>query len=208
MVFLPSRRFVFVDVGAYHGEVSKAYKEFLRAYPYRFYLIEPNPVNFALLKETMAEYNLYNCAISDHDGTGELFYHPDFLNSGSLWKEMPAGKGGADAVLNTDVDCLTMDSFMKKNRLSHVDFLKVNCEGGEYKMFTAPTIEFLDHTTYILISWHGKREVFNSDVVIDQRKTINDLLINKGFRWIDGVKPRDIGNYGSKSHSLQYWKKD
>jgi FkbM family methyltransferase len=207
MIFLP-KRFNFIDVGAYQGDITRQYFTFLRSVPQRFHLIEPNPTNFELLEKTMQGFNLYKLAISDHDGEEEFFYDPEFLNASSLYKEMPEGKGNRESIVTMKTPCLTMDSFLEKHNLETADFLKINCEGGEYKMFGAPTLQFLSVTTYLLISWHGKRECFNSEPHVSQRQRINKMLLDKGFRFLDGVKPTDIGLYGSKSHSLQYWKKD
>lgn len=205
MLMLP-KRFVFVDVGSYHGLVSKQYMLFLRADPARFYLIEPNPINFEISKTNMPGANLYPCAISDHDGTETLYYDDNFLNASSLFEEMAAGKGGT--VESTEVDCCTMDSFMVHADIEKIDFLKINCEGGELVMFGAPTLDFLDRTTYILISWHGKRDVFNNDKATADKSGFNKILLNSGFRFLDGVKPEVIGQQGWRTHELQFWKKD
>lgn len=205
MLIMP-KRLTFFDIGAYQGDVSRKYREFLATEPQRFYLIEPNPINFQKLQETMPDYNLYNCAISDHDGKQTLYYDERFLNASSLFEEMAAGKGGE--VKQAEVECVTLDSFMSKVDVEHIDFLKINCEGGEFAMFNAPTLNFLDRITYFLISWHGKRDVFNNQKATQQKKDVNKMLIKSGFRFLDGVKPEAIGEQGARSHELQFWKKD
>lgn len=205
MLFIPPR-FTFVDVGAYDGAVSRRYCAFLDAIPERFYLIEPNPVSFRSLVKTMKGYHLYEMAISDHDGEEAFYYHVDHLNASSIFKDMPAGKGVTPFQIS--VPCMTLDSFMKHTEIEHINFLKVNCEGGELKMFKAPTVDFLNHTTYILISFHGKRYVFNSEEATAEKIRINNLLFESGFRFIDGVHPKVLSQAKDKSHELQIWKRD
>jgi len=200
------KRLVFVDVGAYLGEVSRSYQAFLNAEPERFYLIEPNPVSFAKLQETMPKSHLYNIAIDDHDGTETLYYDERYYNASSLYAEMAAGKGGEVKEVETPV--CTMDNFMAVADIEHIDFLKVNCEGGEFGMFGAPSLNFLDHTTYLLISFHGKREVFTNEKATAKKLEINSMLLNSGFRWLDGVRPEVLGKQGGRSHEMQFWKKD
>lgn len=205
MLILP-KRLVFVDVGAYEGDVSKKYCEFIQVEPRRFYLVEPNPISFKKLEANMPGYNLYNLAISDHDGKETLYYDDRFLNASSLYREMAEGKGGE--VQETPVQCLTMDSFMRLIDVEHIDFLKVNCEGGEFRLFDAPTLDFLDHVTYLLISWHGKRDIFNNDEAAERKQAFNKLLLKNDFRFLDGVKPDVIGQRGVRTHEMQFWKKD
>jgi hypothetical protein len=119
---------------------------------------------------------------------------------------MAAGKGGE--VETAQIGCLTMDTFLLNAEIDRVDFMKINCEGGELLMFNAPTLDFLDRTTYMLISWHGKRDVFNNDQAMENKRRYNDLLLNSGFRFLDGVRPEVIGKQGGRSHELQFWKRD
>jgi FkbM family methyltransferase len=205
MLILP-KRFVFVDVGAYDGSISRQYHQFLNGDAERFHLIEPNPINYINLQETMKGFNLYKLAICDHNGLEALYFNPEHKNASSLYREMAEGKGGD--VKEAVVECCTMDAFMERAEIDYISFLKVNCEGGEFGLFGAPTLDFLDVTTYILISWHGKRDVFNDKTATDKKIAYNHVLMKSGFRFLDGVKPEAIGQQGGRSHEMQFWKKD
>lgn len=45
--------------------------------------------------------------------------------------------------------------FLSENKIKHIDFLKVDCEGGEYDIFTQENREFLrNNVDYIAGEWH------------------------------------------------------
>jgi len=190
-----------IDVGAFLGETSKELCKSAGADPKNFFLIEPHPGNFDVLQRNMPGYNLHNIAISDHDGEEELFFDLNYTNATSMWREMPAGKGGA--VGSFKVLCKTMDTFVKD--LGCIDLMMVNAEGAEFKLFAGST-RFLSKVNCLAIHFHGKRECFKSKR--DDKRMIMDLLGSAGLVFVDGVHPDSIEDVEKKSHMRQVWKRD
>jgi FkbM family methyltransferase len=49
----------------------------------------------------------------------------------------------------------TFRDFLAENDIKHIHFLKIDCEGGEYDIFTEENYEFLtQHVDYIAGEWH------------------------------------------------------
>jgi FkbM family methyltransferase len=46
-----------------------------------------------------------------------------------------------------NVEVLTFEQFIKENNLKYINFLKTDCEGGEYSIFTKENLEYI--TNYI-----------------------------------------------------------
>lgn len=69
------------------------------------------------------------------------------------------------------VKTLTFDDFITKNNISKIDFLKVDCEGGEEFIFTERNIQYIkNNVSKIVMEYHNSKKDY-----------INNLLKNSGF---------------------------
>jgi hypothetical protein len=123
---------IVVDIGATIGEFT--YK-ILEKKPKHCYVIEPLPIFFDTLKNNLQghQVSFTNAAI-----TNDKYCKIEWDG------------------LNSEVNTLTFNDFIKQNRLNKIDFLKVDCEGGEYDIFTEENIEFLKKVPKIACEMHLK----------------------------------------------------
>lgn len=136
---------VIVDAGAYIG-LSTIF--FARRYPQaRILAIEPEPGNFALLARNTEPYPQVTCL---HKA---LWHTPSTLRI----RDPGVGTWGyqtrADADSGVLVDTVTLDQLMADFGLPSIDLLKIDIEGAEREVFTAPGA-WLERVGMIAIELH------------------------------------------------------
>ena len=187
---------VYIDVGAYcGGYVKQCLKRFENAH---VLAVEPCPKNFKVLKSKYGNnprVALCNFMVGRTDGR-ETFYCTDIkgLNGssesntifGDVLKKKKKHRKNMGGIKTREVACTTMDSLLAMNDLDRVDIVKLNCEGGEYEIFEAETVDWLDVTSYIAIDLHSDNSFYHTDEFIQKRRRIYDVLKNHGFVVMSG----------------------
>lgn len=151
---------IVVDIGATIGEFI--YK-ILEKNPKHCYVVEPIPSFFDTMKNNLQgkQVSFTNAAITNNK----------FCNI--EWD-------GISSPVNT----LTFNEFVTQNRLNKIDFLKIDCEGGEYDIFTEENIEFLKTIPKIALEVHLRggflREKFRvfRDHILPHFKNITFLSLD------------------------------
>ena len=129
-----------VDIGANIGVVTQYLRQFGKVYS-----VEPSVEHFEALKKNK-EFNkwddveIFNYAIADKDGEMELHHNEDNLTCNSL--VMAFAKEHSDKVKTK-----TFKSFFKEAGITHVDFAKIDIEGGEELIL--PSEDFKEATKII-----------------------------------------------------------
>jgi FkbM family methyltransferase len=142
---LESQNNTILDIGAHIGLFS------MRAYPFakQIYAIEPDPTNFALLKQNIDANNLenvipYNCALSNTEGKFTL--------------RTPSSSGGWE--LHRDegpVQTHTLSVFVTKFVAPDtIDIIKCDTEGSEGNIFGGPGASEILKTVKAVIMEHGQ----------------------------------------------------
>jgi len=205
-----SKDSIVIDVGAYNGFVSHYLCTNSAGTPENYHLIEACPVNYSTLKNANSAFNLYHCAISDKTGH-QVFYSGNHATSAgssqanSLYKEFIMNKEWNAKTVETTVETYTMDDFIEKINANSIDYLKINCEGGEYKIFEASTA-FLGIAKVVYIQLHGKDPIFLTPEYRDKRNRINRLFVEYGYGFSCGDHPDDV--YDIDGHTQQLWVKN
>lgn len=182
------RQLVVLDVGSYDGiydiRLAETFENII------VHCVEPHAENYELLKENTKPYpaiKSYKCCISNMDGKENFFVyskedslHPSPQSNGlfedSLMPNSPVTK---------QVDSLMLSSFCSKYEIDRIDLLRINCEGGEYKIF-AGKVGFLKRINMVHLSLHGKSPEFLSRKVMNIKRRINFFLKDSGFMIIYG----------------------
>ena len=84
-----------------------------------------------------------------------------------------------------DMNTITLKTFFETNNLEKIDFLKTDCEGGEYSIFTEENYELISKIRKISGEWH-----LGTELKENFRKFRDEYLINhKNFEVysVDGV---------------------
>ena len=129
------------DVGAYIGEISRAYVELFPAA--QVFSFEPFVGSFEQLKRNMTSYpnvHVYNMGLSDRGGRHQ-FYSNTFAPTNSVLEPSPAadktwGKGVVQTQALIECEFTTLDEFIEKNNISKLDILKMDVQGTETRSFS------------------------------------------------------------------------
>lgn len=169
---------IVVDIGATVGEFT--YK-ILEKKPKHCYVVEPLSVFFDTLKR-----NLYGHPVS-------------FTNAAILSEKYCEISCDGN---NESVNTLTFNEFIKLNRLTHIDFLKFDCEGGEYDIFSEQNIDFLKNVPKIACEMHLRTNL-HKEKFRYFRDNILQNFTNFKFRSVDFA---DITWDLNNEHFIEYYK--
>ena len=168
---------IVVDIGATVGEFTY---RILDKKPKHCYVVEPVSVFFDTLKK-----NLHG--------------HPVSFTNAAITSDKYC-KIGWD-YHDEEVNTLTFNEFIKMNRLEHVDFLKFDCEGGEYNIFSEENISFLKTIPKISGEFHLRGGMLKEKFRYFRDKILPNFDNYKLFS-IDGFDIMwDLGN----EHFIQYY---
>jgi FkbM family methyltransferase len=131
---LPKHAEVVIDVGAHHGDFAAAL-DLLYA-PESLWLIEANP---ALAPKLAARFSgekntrVFSCCLGDREATVAFNVH-SFDAASSLYRCKPGhleelGLDGQSQEVK--VPMTTLSALLAKSELSHIDLLKLDCQGAE-----------------------------------------------------------------------------
>jgi len=124
---------VVVDVGGFLGWFSLAAS---KRNPKKIFTLEPGASRQDSIKNKLkgAPYTLLNVGISDKR---------QFVKNGLNFK------------ITEDFSSITFSDFIKENNIDKIDFLKIDCEGGEYDIFTDENFDWIvNNVKKIAGEWH------------------------------------------------------
>jgi FkbM family methyltransferase len=162
---------VVFDVGASVGPFSFS---ILSSQPSKIYCFEPHEILFKTLKKNLGDKAVcINAGIAESDGETVLngLYNPDSM---AMWSYPTMAK------------TINFMSFVKKNGIEKIDFLKCDCEGGEYCIFDPKNKEWiLGHVRKVAGEWHlhnpelkNKFRIFRDNMLLglpDELYQINSM---------------------------------
>jgi FkbM family methyltransferase len=202
-----------VHVGSYIGNVDKYFMQ--RNKDVVVHAIEPCKRNFRLLREVGEMYprlKAHRLLLGDVDGKGSLYVNAvnklgeerASSQSNSVYPGF-ANPKQAETQAKVEVPMSTMSTFLRRNVLSRVDYLRLNCEGGEYKILAeGQSNKWLKKTNIVAVTWHGKHSNFLTQEFINKRIFGENLLTCSGLTQImgfnfTGMKKLPVG------HVWQVW---
>jgi len=153
-----------VDIGANVGLFS------LWAAPQvaRIVAVEPTSVADGLEDSIrlngLRNVSVMRCAVSDRRGTLELLEYPGFSGVTHAATFQPARWGQRlikllwpkeqEAPIKVACPCRTLEEVLREQGIDQVDFLKVDCEGGEYALFDTVNDATLAKISRIALEFH------------------------------------------------------
>lgn len=125
---------IIFDLGANQGGITKEYKKIFQ--DARIYCFEPFPEMFKKLSDNVIGYDdvhVYNKAIS-YKTEKRTFYINENVDTNSLLESQHTGMRSDAQVKNRsiiEVEAISLDEFCKDNKISKIDILKMDIQGGE-----------------------------------------------------------------------------
>lgn len=171
---------VVVDIGASVGPFSYS---ILDKKPKMIYCVEPSISEFKTIKKNLPFDNV-------------IFINKGITHSDCLTKSNFIFGG------DNEFNGTKFSSFIKHNHIDYIDFLKTDCEGGEYHIFMDENMDFLlNNVGCIVGEWHlgtaSEQTEFRyfRDKYLKQFKTVE-------VRSVDGIDCKwDLYN----EHFLEYY---
>lgn len=152
---IPKNEKTALDIGANIGNYTRQLASKFK----KVYAFEPDPVNVRMLKVRLESNEVKNAeiipkAVSDKTGKFRLYQSGDpGQNSLSLtvaqlelWNYSP--------VKFIEVDCITLDDFVKEKNIQDIEIMKVDIEGGEDFMFDGAKETLKNLSPMILLECH------------------------------------------------------
>ena len=140
---------VFVDIGAHNGVTYSNTYFFEKELGWTGICVEPIPERFAELKACRHSVCIQGC-VSDIDGISQLLMvSSPYVNTEMLtglshkydprhferMKNEIRSFGGSYQLI--DVQCYKLNELLEKNGITHVNFLSIDTEGGEFDILTS-----------------------------------------------------------------------
>ncbi|HLE07145.1 MAG TPA: FkbM family methyltransferase [archaeon] len=137
----------------------------------KVYAFEPCRTHFSMLQKNIALNKFHNIipldfALSDKTGKEDFFISKSSA-AHSLFREL-AGEVSSVETVNT----ISLEDFMRRFNVPKIDLLKMNCEGGEYKILMKSRV--LDKIDKISTEYHDKDDELNG-------LALRKFLESKGF---------------------------
>lgn len=140
-----------IDIGAYIGTYSLLLSQSLTEEGI-IYAFEPCLDTFQYLEKNVVYNNIkniktYRIALSDHIGNEKLYYDVENGNWGHS-----TIKNFSNAGENVETD--TLVNFFERNNIENCDFMKLNCEGAEFKILLNTPVSVLKRIKHMLVLYH------------------------------------------------------
>ena len=172
------------NVGLYSLDLYQTHKEL------EYYLFEPVPDTYAWLKKTeklnhvdCGHYKSYNMGMSDTEGEIRFFVPASneaasmVPNEDAFYKKRSNKAGrytGETDIQEVMCSVTTVDSFIEKNKIAQLDFMKIDVEGNEKAVLKGAENTLLNYKPFVyteLLRKHAKRFGYHPNDVISYMQT-------------------------------------
>jgi FkbM family methyltransferase len=177
-----------LDVGANKGQ---SIDFFLSLFPdARIFAFEPNPVLFKKLRvkyQGNPSIHLINKGVSQQNGQLELketvtdetstFEDLNYESKHLEWKTKILGVKKDELVHKRYlVDVINLHDFLKEEKITHINILKIDTEGHEFRVLKGLSAENFTHIDFIQVEHH------NDDMYLQTSQEIPEILLKEnGF---------------------------
>jgi FkbM family methyltransferase len=158
---------------------------------YNIYAFEPLSMNVQLLERSKLENNcdtltIIKSALLDTIDNREIFI-PYCSDNSSFDKEVAISNMNSKDYISEIVNCITFDSWVSKNNINNIGFIKIDVQGYEQNVLMG-MINFLNqcNDVSIFLEWDEKHTVAAGNSLDE----INKILLDAGFKETDSY-PND-----------------
>ena len=142
----------------------------------KVYSFEPGVPQYKSTVEnfgSLHQISIENLAVSDLAGEINFYIHPTLsvMSSTSLEKD---GFRSSDGYIKTSCKSVNLHEYCLENGIEKIDYLKMDCEGAEYKIIESLPSDFLSTSiSKICMEYHDNKD--------DKVQNIVDKLLRCGF---------------------------
>lgn len=125
---------IFFEIGANYCQDSYFAFKFLSLKKNNIYCFEPVSHIYDYVKNL--GFNIYPLAVSNFDGDSFININEDLnsLDNSGLSSLKTSKLSNISTTKKTVVECIRMDSFIKQNKISTIDFVKIDVEGNDFEV--------------------------------------------------------------------------
>ncbi len=186
-----------VDVGGYNGSSVRKYTEL---FPKSIiYSLEPFPRSYSqLCKLESNRVKTFNLGLSSHKGT-ETFYVNKLNETNSLLsfskdvKDTWCGLEGLITEAKIECKFVTLDEFISAHEIKHVDLLKLDVQGAEFKVLEGSKNALSEKRIYAI-----QMELILADTYIGQKSMRYYFDLFKKF----GYQPYSMTDFATTKKEL------
>ena len=197
------RKLVIFDVGCYRGIFVKTILNLIGKKKHKFYLFDINKKVKNYIANLLKLKNLYynEIALCNKNGIENYNYNKFFESAGSSLSNIVKNDAKWNfsrklifkfLFINTEnfikykVPTITLDNFVKKNKIKSIDILKIDIEGSEYELLKGSknTLK-LNKIKIILVEIIDKKNNYpkKEKQILNLLKKRNFILIKKANIW-------------------------
>ena len=197
------RKLVIFDVGCYRGIFVRSILNLIGKKKHKFYLFDINKKVKNYIANLLKLKNLYynEIALCNKNGITNYNYNRFFEAAGSSLSNIVKNDARwnfsrklickflfikTENFIKYKVPTITLDNFVKKNKIKSIDILKIDIEGSEYELLNgAKNTLKKNKIKIILIEIIDKKNNYlkKEKKILDLLKSKNFLLVKKSSIW-------------------------
>jgi|694.fasta_scaffold06329_19 FkbM family methyltransferase len=178
-----SKKIIFFDVGSNLGkDISFIKSLYIKNNIHAF---EPNFKSFTFLKKNFDNIILNNLAVDNISDKKIIFYETLISSNSSLKKNFIDNRDYFSRITKKyPIKTISIDNYCKKNKINHIDFLKIDTQGNEYEVLESAK-KYLKKRKIKLI----KIEI----TFLNKKKRYNSINLFKILNFISKFKYNLVG---------------
>jgi len=200
------KKLVIFDVGCYRGIFTKSMLDLIGNKKYKIYLFDINKKVKKYISYLLRLKNIYynEVALSNKNGKANYNYNQFFEAAGSSLSSLVKNEAmwnftrklallSRKGFVTYKVHTITLDSFVKKNKIKSIDILKIDIEGSEYELLKgAKNTLNKNKIKIILVEILAKKNFY-----IKKEKKILNLLKKRNFTLLKQVNIPSISLFSN-----------
>ena len=200
------KKLVIFDVGCYRGIFTKSILDLIGNKKYKIYLFDINKKVKKYISYLLRLKNIYynEVALSNKNGKANYNYNKFFEAAGSSLSSLVKNEAmwnftrklvllSRKEFVTYKVHTITLDSFVKKNKIKSIDILKIDIEGSEYELLKgAKNTLNKNKIKIILVEILAKKNFY-----IKKEKKILNLLKKRNFTLLKQVNIPSISLFSN-----------
>ena len=197
---------VIFDVGCYRGIFTKSMLDLIGNKKYKIYLFDINKKVKKYISYLLRLKNIYynEVALSNKNGKANYNYNKFFEAAGSSLSSLVKNEAtwnftrklvllSRKEFVTYKVHTITLDSFVKKNKIKSIDILKIDIEGSEYELLKgAKNTLNKNKIKIILVEILAKKNFY-----IKKEKKILNFLKKRNFTLLKQVNIPSISLFSN-----------